>query len=233
MQRVGIIVAMGKELEIIESELSHKQSIKFAGGEFILGEIGGCEVVVAQSGIGKVCSALCAAEMINRFSVRGVINTGVAGGLDRSLRVMDVVVGRESLYNDAWCGDGNQWGQIQGLPPRFVADERLYEIALSTELEGIKIHGGVICSGDKFITSRQELDQIKAQIPEVLATDMESNSIAQVCHIYQTPFISIRIISDTPGSEEVEEHATQYENFWGEVPKKSFEVIKQILGKLK
>lgn len=220
---------MSKELEIVESQIELCEKVKYAGGEFITGTLAGCDVVVAQSGIGKVCSALCAAEMINRFSVSAIINTGVAGGLDRSLRVMDVVVGRESLYNDTWCGDGNEWGQVQGLPARFYSDQRLYNIALSTKIEGITIHGGVICSGDKFITSRSELDQIKAQIPEVLATDMESNSIAQVCHIYKTPFISVRIISDTPGSEEEESHAVQYENFWGEVPKKSFEVLSQIL----
>ncbi|MFI3283428.1 MAG: 5'-methylthioadenosine/S-adenosylhomocysteine nucleosidase, partial [Rikenellaceae bacterium] len=128
-----------------------------------------------------------------------------------------------------WCGDGNEWGQVQGLPPRFESDCRLYEIAKGSHVEGITVHGGVVCSGDRFITSRVELDAIKQQIPEVLSTDMESNSIAQVCHIYGVPFVSVRVISDTPGAED---HASQYENFWGEVPKTSFEVLRQIIEQI-
>ncbi len=223
---VGIIVAMSKELELVVSQMSQTQSYSEVCGVFTTGILSGVDVVVAQSGIGKVCSAVCCSHMISKFAPRCIINTGVAGGLDHALRVMDIVVGRESLYNDTWCGEGNEWGQVQGLPPRFMADEKLYDVAMSAHIEGVTIHGGVVCSGDKFITSRTELDQIKAQIPEVLSTDMESNSIAQVCHIFNTPFVSVRVISDTPGAEE---HAAQYENFWGEVPKKSFEVLRQIV----
>ncbi len=227
---IGVIVAMSKELELVTSQMTNTQSVESKVGVFTQGQLAGRDVVVAQSGIGKVCSGICCAEMISRFSPECIINTGVAGGLDPMLRVMDVVVGRESLYNDAWCGEGNEWGQIQGLPARFRSDDRLFDIALSTKLDGgITVHGGVVCSGDRFITSRAELDEIKNQIPEVLSTDMESNSIAQVCHMFDTPFVSVRIISDTPGDGD---HATQYENFWGEVPKRSFEVLRQIIEKI-
>lgn len=221
---------MSKELELVLSQMTQVQSYKMVGGEFTTGKLAGRDIVVAQSGIGKVCSAVCCVEMISKFSPACIINTGVAGGLDSSLKVMDIVVGRESLYNDTWCGDGNEWGQVQGLPARFRSNDRLYKVAMAAQIEGITIHGGVVCSGDKFITSREELDAIKAQIPEVLSTDMESNSIAQVCHIYKTLFISVRIISDTPG--EVNDHASQYKDFWSEAPQKSFEIIKQIVDKI-
>ncbi len=220
---------MSKELEEVTSQMTSCQHHTFADIEFITGTLASRDVVVARSGIGKVCAAVCAVEMISKFSPSAIINSGVAGGLDSSLKVMDVVVGRESLYNDVWCGEGNEWGQVQGLPARFKSDERLYKIALSTRVEGITTHGGVVCSGDKFITSRSELDAIKAQIPEVLSTDMESNAIAQVCYIYSIPFVSVRIISDTPGDDG---HAEQYENFWDKVPKTSFDVLKQIIGEL-
>ncbi|MFI3292587.1 MAG: 5'-methylthioadenosine/adenosylhomocysteine nucleosidase [Rikenellaceae bacterium] len=229
MNRIGVIVAMSKELQLVTSQMNSCQHYNIAGVEFITGRLAKRNVVVAQSGIGKVCSAVCAVEMISKFSPTCIINCGVAGGLDSSLKVMDVVVGRESLYNDTWCGDGNKWGQVQGLPARFRSDDNLYNIALSANIQNVTIHGGVVCSGDKFITSRSELDAIKAQIPEVLSTDMESNSIAQVCHIYSIPFVSVRIISDTPGADD---HAEQYDNFWDEVPKTSFEVLKQVIEKI-
>ena len=89
---------------------------------------------------------------------------------------------------------------------------------------------GLICSGDQFITDRDGLEKIKRHFPEGLAVDMESGAIAQVCHIYGIPFLSCRMISDTPGH--VENHAVQYKNFWMTVPEKSFEVLKQIIEKI-
>jgi adenosylhomocysteine nucleosidase len=92
-----------------------------------------------------------------------------------------------------------------------------------------RIHAGLICTGDQFITSRDELDKIKSNFPAGLAVDMESAAIAQTCHIYGVPFVSFRIISDTPG---VDKHIEQYENFWGEMADRSFAVTRSFLSKL-
>ena len=55
---------------------------------------------------------------------------------------------------------------------------------------------------------------------------MESASIAHVCYMNKIPFLSFRIISDTPG---IEDNTTQYNRFWEEAPQKSFEIIKQLI----
>ena len=99
------------------------------------------------------------------------------------------------------------------------------EKALSLQTS-TRIYSGLICSGDQFITNRKELDKIKATFPNGLAVDMESASIAHVCYMNKIPFLSFRIISDTPG---IEDHTTQYNRFWEEAPQKSFEIIKQLI----
>ena len=131
-----------------------------------------------QCGIGKVNAAAGAVEMIRNFAPDCIISTGVAGGIDSCLNVMDVVVSSRIVYHDVWCGEGNAYGQIQGLPLYFTGNETLYQCAISLDTE-TAIHGGLICSGDKFITDRQELETIKANFPEGLAVDMESASIAR------------------------------------------------------
>ena len=93
----------------------------------------------------------------------------------------------------------------------------------------VPVHAGLICTGDKFITERGELDAIKAEFPEGLAVDMESAAIAQVCHLYRVPFISFRIISDTPGADA---HWLQYENFWETMADRSFGVVRTFLESL-
>ena len=69
------------------------------------------------------------------------------------------------------------------------------------------------------VTDRAELGAIKHRFPAGLAVDMESAAIAQVCHLYGIPFLSFRIISDTPG---VEDHSAQYADFWGTMAERSF-----------
>ena len=39
------------------------------------------------------------------------------------------------------------------------------------------------------------------------------------CYLYGIPFLSFRIISDTPG---VEDHSSQYADFWGTMAERSF-----------
>ena len=228
MRRIGIIVAMTSEYGLVKSLLDQGKECAVRGIPFTEGKIGSVEVVLAKSGIGKVCAAVGTMEMIQRYSPDVIVNTGVAGGIDSLTEVMDIVVGENMVYHDVWCGEGNEYGQVQGLPARYVSDKALCKLALSVEHEG-NVYGGLICSGDKFITNKEELAEIKKRFPEGLAVDMESCAIAQVCYMCGVPFLSYRIISDTPG---VKDHYQQYLNFWEEAPKRSFEMIKVLITAL-
>lgn len=229
MKKIGIIVAMSAEYQLVEALLEKRKETESCGLRFTGGRLGDKEIVLAQSGIGKVCAAVGVREMIGGFCPDAILNTGVAGGIDVSLQVMDIVVGKEVVYHDVWCGEGNEYGQVQGMPARFSADSVMYEAALQAKGE-VQVKSGLICSGDRFITDSQELTEIKKHFPEGLAVDMESGAMAQVCHMYQIPFLSLRVISDTPGN--TEDHAAQYRNFWTEAPMRSFEMLKQLIEAL-
>lgn len=226
--KIGIITAMSSEQKQLTNQLENPTERKEGPFTYTEGTIKNNTIILMQCGIGKVNAAAGAVEMIRNFAPDCIISTGVAGGIDSCLNVMDVVVSSRIVYHDVWCGEGNAYGQIQGLPLYFTGNETLYQCAISLDTE-TAIHGGLICSGDKFITDRQELETIKANFPEGLAVDMESASIAQVCHLYEVPFISFRIISDTPGAEK---HLEQYKNFWGEMADRSFHVTEAFLKAL-
>ena len=226
--KIGIITAMSSEQKQLANQLENPTERKEGPFTYTEGTIKNNTIILMQCGIGKVNAAAGAVEMIRNFAPDCIISTGVAGGIDSCLNVMEVVVSSRIVYHDVWCGEGNAYGQIQGLPLYFTGNETLYQCAISLDTE-TAIHGGLICSGDKFITDRQELETIKANFPEGLAVDMESASIAQVCHLYEVPFISFRIISDTPGAEK---HLEQYKNFWGEMADRSFHVTEAFLKAL-
>ncbi len=61
---IGIIVAMGAEFRLTEALLEHKRESTVGGFRFLQGKIGEQEIVVMQSGIGKVCAAAGTMEMI-------------------------------------------------------------------------------------------------------------------------------------------------------------------------
>ena len=226
--KIGIIAAMSSEYKQVAQLLENKKEYTEGIYEYTEGNIKNNTIILTKCGIGKVNAAVGAVELIRTFQPDCIISTGVAGGIDKCLKVMDVVVSGQIVYHDVWCGEGNAYGQIQGMPTFFEGNKTLFDCAISLDTE-TPIHGGLICSGDKFITDREELDVIKGNFPEGLAVDMESGSIAQVCHIYKVPFISFRIISDTPGAEN---HWEQYTNFWGEMADRSFGVTKAFLESL-
>lgn len=219
---------MQSEHDQLAALLNNKREAEEAGFKYLLGELNGNTLVLRQCGIGKVNAAVGAAELIRTYKPDCMISTGVAGGIDKVLGVMDVVVSKQIVYHDVWCGMGCDYGQIQGMPTYFDANSKLVEAAesLSKATTTARLHIGLICTGDQFITSQDELSKIKTQFAEGLAVDMESASIAQTCHIYGVPFVSFRIISDTPG---VDKHIEQYENFWGEMANRSFGITKEYL----
>lgn len=226
--KIGIITAMSSEQKQVAQLLADKKEYAEGPFRYTEGTIGRNTLILMQCGIGKVNAAAGTVELIRTFQPDCIISTGVAGGIDRCLKVMDVVVSQQIVYHDVWCGEGNGYGQIQGLPARFEGHPTLFDCALSLDTP-TAIHGGLICSGDKFVTDRAELDAIKGNFPEGLAVDMESGAIAQVCHLYHIPFVSFRIISDTPGADN---HWEQYTNFWETIADRSFEVTHTFLSAL-
>ena len=227
--KIGVLTAMSSEFEQLAALLTGACECVEGGNAYLVGAIGKNEIVLRKCGIGKVNAAVGTSELIRFFSPDAVVSTGVAGGIDTCLNVMDVVVSSSIVYHDVWCGMGCEYGQIQGMPAQFPVPERLWQCATALNgslCNGTHIHAGLICTGDKFITDREELNVIKSNFPAGLAVDMETAAIAHTCYIYGVPFVSFRIISDTPG---VDNHIEQYENFWGEMADRSFGVIRSFL----
>lgn len=227
MKKLGVIVAMDKELAQLRSLLDEATTERHNQKDFVVGKIGNHEVILQQCGIGKVNSAIGAVEMIDNYHPDLIISTGCAGGADTSLNPLDVVVASACVYHDVYCGDNASYGQVIGMPPTFKADADLVEKALTVKMpEGGKIVKGLTVSGDWFVDSRQKMQEIIGKFPNATAVDMESCSIAQVCLIYKTPFISFRVISDVPLKDT---KASQYFDFWNRVANDSFMVTRSFI----
>jgi adenosylhomocysteine nucleosidase len=186
--------------------------------------LGDKQLYLSQCGIGKVNSAVQTFDLVNKFSPDLVISSGVAGSCSDEVEIMDVVCGERYIYHDAWCGQPNALGQIQGLPKEYFAPKQTIDKIKSLNLKGV--HIGQIVSGDWFVDTKEKMQSIKENFPYSLAVDMESTSIAQVCYKLNTSFLSLRVISDLPLKGN---NHQQYKDFWTNVSQTSFLTAKKII----
>lgn len=197
---LGIIGAMDIETDSLKNEMENPQIETIAGMKFYQGVIGGKEVVVVKSGIGKVNAAMCTQILADKYDIDAVINTGVAGSLNNDIDICDIVISTSAQEHDM---DVTPLGYEKGIIPdmetsEFKADEELRRLAeASAKSAGlpVKIFEGKVISGDRFIGTHDE----KKVLRETFfgdCTEMEGAAIAHTAYLNKIPFLIIRAISD-------------------------------------
>jgi adenosylhomocysteine nucleosidase len=200
--KVGIIGAMEQEIEILRDSLINRKDHKLAGFDIYTGSLENVDVVLLQSGIGKVNSSVSTALMLQQFSPDCIINTGSAGGCDDSLEVGDIVISSELIHHDVdVTAFGYELGQMARMPVTYKPDELLAEIAKNCieSVSEAKAVRGIIATGDAFISDPEKVAHIKNSFSNVKAVEMEAAAIAQTCHLFGVPFIVVRALSDIAG----------------------------------
>ncbi len=222
---IGIIGAMRAETDGLLSAMTEKREQKISGMTFVTGKLGKNDIVVATCGIGKVNAAMCAEAMILGYHPDGVINSGVAGGLSKELKVADIVVATALVQHDMDTTPlGEPRGWISGADTvEFETDPALRDGLLSAAAEnGVPTKTGVIASGDQFVAD----PAVKSEIVSLfgaIACEMEGAAVAQVCRANGVPCAVLRAISDGEGG------AMDYGAFLHIAAERSLTVLKAFL----
>ncbi len=199
--KLGIIGAMDVEVATLKACMTDKTETTVAGSVYCEGLLEGLQVVVVQCGIGKVNAALCVQILCSQFAVTHVVNTGIAGSLDKELDIGDFVISRDAIYHDFTCGALNPAytvGQIPGFPVRlFPADEMLVKLAYAAADSLCPGHTkiGTVASGDQFVGQKEQKEKIISDTG-ALCTEMEGAAIAHGAWRNGIPYVVIRAISD-------------------------------------
>lgn len=231
--KIAIIVAMQKELALMHQLMEKYGSTQEIDHEFLTayeGKVGSNDVILMQCGIGKVNAALRTYALIETYHPDIVVNSGVAGGLDESMGIGSVLVANGVAYHDVWCGPGTEYGAADGFPQILTPAVAAMDLMSAINAEqDCGWHFGLICSGDKFISTPDEVQEIKSHFPHGLACDMESAAIAQTCSMCGVPFMVVRVLSDRPGGGE---NISEYQNFWNEAPRLTFKAVASLVENL-
>lgn len=198
--QVAIIGAMDKEIEeylkLYSPELVDEKRKIYKSNN----------VIIAESGIGKVNSAMLTQHLIDKYNVEVIISSGCAGSLTNSLNVLDVIIPSYVTYHDFMPERVMRYS----VPDEgnIKADDNLIGI-FKEIVDNMKTNyvETAICSGDCYVTDRVTAENIVNKTGATVV-DMESASIGHVARKNNIPFITIRTISDfSDGNDDLEKKA--------------------------
>jgi len=230
--KAGIIGAMEPEVAILKEKLVNCETRTHAGYVFYQGQLDNNDVVIVQSGIGKVAAALATSILIDKFQPDYVVNTGSAGGFDTKLKVGDIVVSSEVRYHDVdVTAFGYEIGQLPANPAAYIPDPTLVSAAKQgiEQLESIQTLVGLITTGDTFMTKDDDIAKARANFPTMAAVEMEGAAIAQTCYQFNKPFVIIRSLSDIAGKES----PTSFDKYLETASVNSSQLVLNMLNTLK
>jgi adenosylhomocysteine/aminodeoxyfutalosine nucleosidase len=202
MQKIAIMGAMPEEITPILKIVGEYKTTEYAGNVYYEATYKGSELVIAHSKIGKVFSTLTASSMIQYFGCSKLLFSGVAGGINPSLKIGDLIVASKLSQHDLdITAFGHPMGYVPGGSVFVEADRELIELSKEVAKElGKTVQEGIIATGDQFVHH----ERIKADILTNFnadALEMEGASVAVVCDALNVPFFILRAISDTADTD--------------------------------
>jgi adenosylhomocysteine nucleosidase len=230
---IGIIGAMDEEIIHYKKNIDVEDSFEYAGIEYYKGKLYNNDVVLVKSGIGKVHAAIATQIMIDRFDVKSVIFTGLAGALVPYLKIGDVVIANFLVQHDVdLTAFGRRTGEIPAIGRMVEADPamidkigKIYDKYCSSDFVCPQLIVGTIASGDSFISDSAKIRWLQREFGAI-AAEMEGASVAQVCQMNKIPFVILRTISDSANEEAV----SDFSDILKKAPDFAFKIIKEYLS---
>jgi len=248
-----VLFAFNEEGKQISSHMENIRTDEQLGRGVLLGEVGGKQIVLAETGVGMTNAAMTTQRMIDTYHPRTVIFTGIAGAIDSSMRIGDIAVPKfwkehdygyygangfqpnsptaystsvDSLSKDyAFGADSTLLAIVSGL-----SHDSLGLIAIDDRKPEVRV-GGLGVSGNSFIDSKEKREWLSSKF-NAEVTDMESAAVAQVCSVNDLPFIVFRSASDLAGGSGSESARSQLDQFFKVAAVNSSTLVIALLRKL-
>lgn len=195
------------ESALILSFMEKARHHSIAGKTVHKGQLSGVNVVLMNSGMGKVNAAHAVTYIIGKYPVSAVINIGVGGAYPGSgLNVGDIAFASREIYGDEGVIDTGGWVGLEkiGIPLVQEGEKRYFnEYPLTLPGCSLSKWNYKIRSGNFVTVSTVSGTQKRAMELEkrfnALCENMEGAAIAQVCTLYKIPVFEIRGISNITG----------------------------------
>lgn len=203
---LAIMGAMEEEVNLLHDAMQCDGKDTHAGITVSRGKLKGTDVVLAQSGIGKVNATICTQMLVDLYQPDALLFSGVAGGLLPNMQVGDLVIASHLIqYDMDLTAFGRRHGEIPGHDRMVESDPGLvqkaaeaFDLAFPGSVDGPNLMLGTVVSGDRFISDAETLRWLQREFA-ALATEMEGAAVGYTCSLNKLPFVIVRGLSDTAG----------------------------------
>ncbi|MGH2453284.1 MAG: 5'-methylthioadenosine/S-adenosylhomocysteine nucleosidase [bacterium] len=222
---VAVLYAFAPEGTLLRKQMTQVVESDDIMGTVTEGTLNGVRIVLVPSGIGMTNAALATQRVIDRYHPRWMIFSGIAGGIEPTNQIGDIVVPAECVTHQfGYVGakgfeirsislKGENFGVSSAAQPSFrtfKAHPKLLDVAraastvarsnlksVQERVPAISI-GGVCASGDQFVDQVQMRDFLFATF-KARIVDMETSAFLQVCNSNTVPCLANRSSSDLAG----------------------------------
>ena len=249
MKKTGIMSAMVEEMESLLKVLDRDEVVTIGQREYHSGKLWNKDVVLVFSRWGKVAASSTTTTLITEFDVDEIVFTGVAGAIDSSVNIGDIVIAENLFQHDF---DASPFLLKHVLPlilkkeigtnstirnklfdacSKFV-NNQIKDVISNDYLDEYKISEprailGNIASGDQFIKEDKKRNEIKSSLDNILAVEMEGAAVAQICYEFSVPLGVIRTISDDANDNAIKDFPKFVYNIASQY---SYQIIKNYLS---
>jgi len=226
MKKIGIVIAVLRELKsFLESDFKIEE-VKLRNFTIYKTNINGNEIYAIQSGMGMVDATLATHILIEHFDCEIIINYGVTGALDRTVKVKELFIVNKAVNSGLDTSPIDpikkcQYGDLEDI--YIPLDEDLAKLALEIDPTA---NLAICASSDRFIEDKKLKEEIKKDTTANIC-DMECAAIARTCYLNQVKCLSIKCISDAYDGD-----GSDFAINIVESGKKAFDLLKKILYRL-
>jgi len=182
--RIAVLGAMPSELRPLTKPLSLRKA-QLGAIEVRTGHLGSNEIVALKTGIGPDQARRSTEQLMAGGPFDHVVMIGIAGGIMPTQEIGDIVVAER------------------------VIDGRTNTSYTPAPLPGL-VQQGALHTADYLILDPEMVDAMRAD--GVVALDMETAAVAEVCDAAGTPWSSIRSISDRSADKLVDDNLLDLTN---------------------
>ncbi|MBK7141643.1 MAG: 5'-methylthioadenosine/S-adenosylhomocysteine nucleosidase [bacterium] len=248
-----LLYAFAEEGKTVAASMTVTDRDTVLGREVLIGSASGQRIVLAETGVGMTNAAMTTQAMIDRYSPRCLLLTGIAGGIDTSVHIGDITAPSVWIEHDYGYlgGAGFDADSIKYFDAalgrltrstEFNADDSLLAVARQIIVDSLSFMligerkpsfqiGGTGVSGNQFIDNIEHRQWLNKEFA-ALVTDMESAAVAQVCAVNGLPFLIFRSASDLAGGSGSSTADTEIDQFFKVAAHNSSLVVLAMLRQL-
>jgi len=209
MKFLAILTAVPFESELILKRLKNVRNINAAGKIIFKGKLSDQNILLMNTGIGKVNAAHSSTFILENYPVKCMINSGVGGAYPNSgLKIGDIAIASKEIYGDDGVIAPTGWKDLKeiGIPLLQIGEKRYFnefplnqvsQLLLNIE-KGFQIKRGFFVTVSSVTGTHQRALELEKRF-NAICENMEGAAIAHVCAMYKIPLLEIRVISNIVG----------------------------------